>query len=86
METLREMNDTPPPAGAPASPDAAEAIVMSEAGVESSAPGEVKKVESIEDQINTEMTQTFAALNTRTNSPVDADDTKKGFLNKLLRK
>ncbi len=75
--------------GGPATTDPAEAVVTSGTGAEPAPSGANATVDSFEDQINTSMTQTMQALNTRSNSTQDDDDddeSTKGFFSRFRRK
>jgi hypothetical protein len=89
LKVLRDLNKTEAPAGAPPSPEASEAIVMSGDGVDQPPANDFEPVDSIEDQIDTAMTQTLKALNVRPKSndddDDDDDDTKKGFFSRFRR-
>jgi type II secretory pathway predicted ATPase ExeA len=56
--------------------------------VESPTPASIAKPESIEDQINTSMTQTLKALNVRppvNNDDMDDDESRRGFFSRFKR-
>lgn len=74
LQVLRDLNKTAPPPGAPPVPDEAESIVMSGGGVELPPATGTAKVDSIEDQISTSMTQTLKALNINQLPQNDADE------------
>ena len=91
LQVLRELNHSAAPAGAPSLPDATETIVMSGGGVELPPSASKESVDSIEDQINTSMTQTLKALNISHVPPPQFDDDdeeeeKKGFFSRFRRK
>jgi len=92
LQVLRDLNDVPPPPGAPPNPETSESIVMSGGGVELPPKDRDESVDSIEDQINVSMTQTLKAINISHVPPVshddddDDDDEKSGFFSRFRRK
>jgi len=92
LQVLRDMNHANPPPGAPPNPEASESIVMSGGGVELPPAENSDSVGSIEDQINTSMTQNLKALNINHLPPAtdnyDDDETveKTGFFGLFKRK
>ncbi|MEM7431822.1 MAG: AAA family ATPase [Pseudomonadota bacterium] len=85
LQALREINGAVAPPGAPTTPEPAEDIVMATANDD---PPPSDSVDSIEDQINTSMTQTLKALSVHS-ANIDDDDEdapKKGFFGGLFKK
>jgi len=84
LATVRALNGTPN-AAPPAPPDA-ESIVMAEHAPTSQPPAAGETIDSIEDQINTSMTQTLEALGARP-APVndDEDEHKGGFFGRFRK-
>ncbi len=86
LATVRALNKGKAPNGAPATPAAGESIVMETANDAPEAP--TPRPSSIEDQMNTSMTQTLKALNVRkaqASSNDDDDDGKRGFFSRFRR-
>ena len=87
LATVRALNKGKAPNGAPATPEAGESIVM-ETGVDAPKP-QASSPTSIEEQMNTSMTQTLKALNVRnaraSNSDDDDDGGKRGFFSRFRR-
>lgn len=99
LKVLRELNKSSAPRGAPATPDAAENIVMSAGAFDAPPDDEPITVDSIEDQISTTITQTLKTLSIRPTARSDADDADqdaddddddddddKGFFSRFRRK
>lgn len=93
LQALRDLNQVAPPPGAPPLPEESETIVMSGGGVELPPAENSDSVDSIEDQINTSMTQNLKALNINHLPPEisdnDEDDEtveKTGFFGLFKRK
>ena len=92
LQVLRDMNHADAPPGAPPNPETSESIVMSGGGVELPPAENSDSVDSIEDQINTSMTQNLKALNINHLPPAtddyDDDETveKTGFFGLFKRK
>jgi hypothetical protein len=93
LQVLRDLNQVEPPVGAPPNPETSESIVMSGGGVELPPAKNNESVDSIEDQINTSMTQTLKALNINHCPPIshdddndDDDEEKTGFFSLFRRK
>jgi hypothetical protein len=85
LATVRALNGTPNTA--PPVPQSAEAIVMADSAMHEP-PHSSDKPESIEDQINTSITQTPKALNVRPpdGMVVENDDReKKGFFGRFRK-
>jgi len=78
LQVLRDLNKSAPPAGAPSIPEETESIVMSGGGLELPPSRGGPKVDSIEDQISTSMTQTLKALNINQMPQNDDDDDETG--------
>jgi general secretion pathway protein A len=84
LATVRALNGTPNVT--PPLPPSAESIVMADAAM-SGPPHTSDKPESIEDQINTSITQTLKALNVRP-APglvIEDDDERKGFFSRFRK-
>ena len=91
LQALRDMNHSEPPPGTPPLPESTESIVMSGGGVELPPAENSESVDSIEDQINTSMTQKMEALkidHLPRKFDDDDDETveKTGFLGGLFRR
>ena len=85
LATVRALNGTPNKA--PAVPPSAEAIVMADSAMHEP-PHSSEKPESIEDQINTSITQTLKALNVRPPAGLVVENDsgeKKGFFGRFRK-
>jgi len=86
LATVRALNGTPnfmPPV-----PASAESIVMADGTAQSGPAAAPNQPESIEDQMNTSITQTLKALNVRPDPGFvveDTDDEKKGFFSRFRK-
>jgi type II secretory pathway predicted ATPase ExeA len=84
LATVRALNGAPNVAPPP--PPSAESIVMTDSAATPQPPATAEPIESIEDQINTSMTETLEALNEK-HIPVDDDEDgrKGGFFGRFRK-